>query len=119
MWRDVVSVKRMFKDMQSEMVSDLYKMRSDINCANREAMNACSGVNNSIRHQSRTDESNLAQVDRVNKELKTQLQTLQSQYEAGKKDIDERDRRIEQLLGDIKALVIIPSCGYRVNKILI
>lgn len=50
MWRDVVSVKRLFKDMQTAIKSDMGKMRCEITGVHREVTGACSGVSLNLKH---------------------------------------------------------------------
>lgn len=48
LWRDVVSVKRMFMDVQSTTEKDLGKLKSDIGDVGREMTMACSRIDTGI-----------------------------------------------------------------------
>lgn len=52
LWRNVVSVKRMFSDMQSTNERDLLKLRSELTNITRDMNNACNKISDS---GSRTD----------------------------------------------------------------
>jgi rootletin len=55
MWREVVAMKRLFKEMQSSTKIDLNKIRTDISAANREVAGACNGVTVNLRHANRLE----------------------------------------------------------------
>lgn len=57
MWKEVVAVKRMFKEMSSVTKSDLGKLRCEITGTNREVANACSGVSVNMRNANKMDVS--------------------------------------------------------------
>lgn len=57
MWKEVVSVKRVFKEMATTTKMELGKMRCEIAGTNREVSGACSGVSVSIRNASKNDVS--------------------------------------------------------------
>lgn len=104
MWRDVVSVKRLFKDMQISIKSELGRMRNDISGANREVAGACGGVSVNIKQALRNDEAHQMQIDRMNAELRSQLNTLKTQYDNSKIEISQRDQRLQELMLDLKTL---------------
>lgn len=47
LWRNVVSVKRMFSDMQSTNERDLLKLRSELGSISRDMTNACNRISDS------------------------------------------------------------------------
>lgn len=104
MWRDVVSVKRLFKDMQISIKSELGRMRNDISGANREVAGACGGVSVNIKQALRSEEAHQMQIDRMNAELRSQLNTLKAQYDNSKIEISQRDQRLQELMLDLKTL---------------
>jgi hypothetical protein len=55
MWREVVAMKRLFKEMQTSSKIDLNKIRTDISAANREIAGACNAVNVNLRHVNRVE----------------------------------------------------------------
>lgn len=104
MWRDVVSVKRLFKDMQCSLKADLGKMRCEISGANREAAGACSGLAANMKQATRLDEVNHLQTEREYIDLKNQIQSMRMQYDTAKDDVVQRDLRIQQMIVDLKGL---------------
>ena len=57
MWKEVVAVKRVFKEMASCTKIDLGKIRCEIAGTNREVAGACSGVSVNLRNVSKIDVS--------------------------------------------------------------
>lgn len=104
MWRDVVAVKRQFKDMQSSMKTDINKMRYDILGMNRDVVHACGSVSSSVNKASRQDEATQMQVGRECTDLKSQLNAAKMQFESARAEIGQRDQRIQQLMHEIKTL---------------
>jgi rootletin len=58
-WRDVVSVKRIFAEMKSATERDLSKLNSEMSSATREMTGVCSEIFNVTRTTSKTEVSNL------------------------------------------------------------
>lgn len=104
MWREVVSVKRNFKDMQTSMKTDLNKMRYEMMGINREVSSACSGVTVNLKQASRYEEANQMQIERDNMDLKSQLASLKVQYETSKIEIEQRDQKMQQMMHELKTL---------------
>ncbi|KAG5673476.1 hypothetical protein PVAND_003521 [Polypedilum vanderplanki] len=104
MWKEVVSVKRMFKEIASTTKMDLGKLRCEINGTAREVTNACSGVSTSIRNANKADEAQHKQHERELNDLKSQLSAMKIQYEGSRNEIIQRDQRLQQLLSDLKIL---------------
>jgi len=59
LWRDVVSVKRIFAEMKSTTERDLSKLNSEISSTTREMNIACSGIVNMAKQTSKTEVSSL------------------------------------------------------------
>lgn len=104
MWRDVVAVKRQFKDMQTAMKTDINKMRYDILGVNREMVHACGTVSSTVNKASRQEEANQVQAERECTDLKSQLNQIKMQFESARAEIGQRDHRIQQLMHEIKTL---------------
>ncbi|GAB0088294.1 rootletin [Sergentomyia squamirostris] len=104
MWREVVAVKRNFKDMQTSLKTDLNKMRYEMMGINREVSSACSGVTVNLKQASRYEEANQMQIERDNMDLKSQIASLKVQYETSKIEIDQRDQRMQQIMHELKTL---------------
>jgi rootletin len=56
-WRDVVSVKRIFAEMKSTTERDLSKLNSEISSATQEITSAYSGIINVVKESSKTEVS--------------------------------------------------------------
>ncbi|XP_059612125.1 rootletin isoform X1 [Phlebotomus argentipes] len=104
MWREVVAVKRNFKDMQTSMKTDLNKMRYEMMGINREVSSACSGVTVNLKQASRYEEANQMQIERDNMDLKSQMASLKVQYETSKIELEQRDQKMQQLMHELKTL---------------
>lgn len=104
MWRDVVNVKRLFREMQTTTKADLGKLRCEIAGANREVAGACSGVFANIKHACKLDEANQLQAERDFFDVKNQYQSLKHQFDAAKNDIMERENKIHSLMTELKGL---------------
>lgn len=102
MWRDVVSVKRLFRDMQISVKSELGRMRTDISGANREVAGACGGVSVSLRNALRMDEAQHDHSDRICIDLRTQIANLKAQYEDSRHEIAQREQRLQDLMIEMK-----------------
>lgn len=59
MWKEVVSVKRMFKEMASTTKIDMGKLRCEIAGTTREVAGACSGVSVNMRNVNKMDVSSM------------------------------------------------------------
>lgn len=104
MWRDVVAVKRMFKDMQISVKSEMSRMQNNILSATREAGSACSGVSVNMRQALHNEEAHQLQADRTNTDLRTQMSNLKDQYDQSRQEIFDREQRLQALLIDLKDL---------------
>lgn len=104
MWRDVVTVKRLFREVQSATKADLGKLRCEIAGANREVAGACSGVSVNIKHATKLDEAHQIQAERDYHDIKNQYTALRMQFESAKDDIMQRENKIQQLMMDLKGL---------------
>lgn len=102
MWRDVVAVKRLFKDMQISVKSEMSRMQSNIVSAGRDVASACGGLSVAQRQSQQSDEAAQLMSDRANAELRQQLAELRGQYAEGRQELQVRDHRLQSLLGDLK-----------------
>lgn len=116
MWREVVAVKRTFKDAQSIMKTELNRMRNEINGANREANSACNSVLLHLKQAYRTDEQQKLNTEHENNELKAQIALLKQQYDNAKHEINQRDIRLQELMQQIKNLE--ERCNQAENQVI-
>lgn len=104
MWRDVVAVKRLFKDMQISVKSEMSRMQTHIVSASRDVANAVGGVSVAHQQSQQSDEAVQLLADRANAELRQQIAELRGQYAEGRHELQERDHRLQSLLGDLKVI---------------
>ncbi|XP_055529661.1 rootletin isoform X2 [Wyeomyia smithii] len=104
MWREVVNMKRMFKEMTSTTKMELGRMQLELTGTTREVSGACSGVSVNLKQSSRIEEAQQMHIERENIELKSQLGELKLQHENAKHEIAQRDQRLQQMLQNLKLM---------------
>lgn len=104
MWREVVSVKRAFKDMQTAMKNEVAKMGLEVNGAAKDINSTCSNVAFNMQQLKRASDEQLSQAKRENDELQNQLATLKVQHESSRHEVLERDQRLLDLVNQLKKL---------------
>ncbi|KAM7361554.1 ciliary rootlet coiled-coil, rootletin isoform 2-T5 [Cochliomyia hominivorax] len=104
MWREVVAVKRAFKDMQTAMKNEVAKMGLEVNSAAKDINSTCGNVAFNMQQLKRSADEQLAQAKRENDELQNQLATLKVQHESARHEILERDQRLLDLVNQLKKL---------------
>ncbi|XP_055612940.1 rootletin isoform X2 [Uranotaenia lowii] len=104
MWREVVNVKRMFKEMSSTTKMELGRMHLELTGTGREVAGACSGVSVNLRQTSKIEEAQQMHIERENMDLKSQLGDLRMQYENAKLEISQRDQRAQQMVQELKMM---------------
>ncbi|KAG7207976.1 hypothetical protein KM043_009556 [Ampulex compressa] len=108
LWRDVVSVKRLFAEMKSATERDISKMRNDIVSTFSDVATACNSTSFAMKIQARAQPVISQQMheerQQVTYDLKTEIATLKQQYDAAQNEIRVKDDRINQLIRDVHAL---------------
>ncbi|XP_020817454.1 rootletin isoform X1 [Drosophila serrata] len=104
MWREVVAVKRSFKEMQTAMKAEVAKMGQEINCVGKDISGSNAAVAFAHQQAKRAADEELKQSQRSNDELQNQLATLKVQYESARHEIMERDQRLLELMNQLKKL---------------
>ncbi|XP_065072928.1 rootletin isoform X2 [Ochlerotatus camptorhynchus] len=104
MWREVVNVKRMYKEMVSTTKVELGRMHLELSGTGREVVGACSGVAVNMKQTSKIEEAQQMHIERENLDLKSQLGDLRMQHENAKLEIAQRDQRLQQMLQDLKLM---------------
>lgn len=104
MWHDVAAVRRSFKDMQGTVKFDFHRMQQDISILNRDLTGACNIVSEHIRHNNQNDEVYQKQADRLNFDLKSQIDSLKAQNDNLKYELSQREQRIHDAMIDLKNL---------------
>ncbi|XP_050349623.1 rootletin [Nymphalis io] len=108
LWREVVSVKRFFCELQTSTERDLYKVKNDIDSAARDLVGTLSGYAiNSYASQGTKPEplhgapqASAAAGDA----LRAELHAAASQRDSALAELRERDARIQRLLGELQGL---------------
>ncbi|XP_017113635.1 rootletin [Drosophila elegans] len=104
MWREVVAVKRSFKEMQTAMKAEVAKMGQEISCVGKDISGSNATVAFAHQQAKRAADEELKQSQRSNDELQNQLATLKVQYESARHEIMERDQRLLELMNQLKKL---------------
>ncbi|XP_048007047.1 rootletin [Leguminivora glycinivorella] len=111
LWREVVSVKRFFSELQSTTERDLYRVKNDFESATRElvgtlsgyAINAyAQGVRPQTDHHSTPGVTSTPNI--TVETLRIDLREMTSQRDAAQAELRERDARIQRLLGELQGL---------------
>lgn len=103
MWQDVGSVRKSFRDLQLTLKSDLSRMQQEISGVNRELANACGSVAGNLRQSAQNEEAYQIQTERVNQELKAQVDALKLQSETLKHELAQREQHLQDILVDLKS----------------
>lgn len=104
MWRDVVAVKRLFRDMQVSVRSEMSRMQGHIQAASRDVAGACSGVAVTVRQSQQSGDTAQQLAERSNDDLRQQIGELRAQYAGTKLELQEREQRLHALLADLKVI---------------
>ncbi|XP_071554708.1 uncharacterized protein Root isoform X2 [Temnothorax nylanderi] len=110
LWRDVVSVKRMFAEMKSTTERDLSKLRNEIISSSNEMTSACNSTIFTMKLQATAAQSTPSQKMQQQEEehavivLKTEITALKQQHAADQHEIRTKDDRIDQLIREIRNL---------------
>ncbi|XP_043519039.1 rootletin isoform X2 [Frieseomelitta varia] len=108
LWRDVVSVKRLFADIKSSTERDLLKMKNSIISTFNDVSSACNNTGFAMRMQAAMQPMVSQQVqqaqEQVTTDLKTELTTLKQQYDAAQSENQMKEKKISQLIRDIHNL---------------
>ncbi|XP_012540791.1 rootletin [Monomorium pharaonis] len=106
LWRDVVSVKRLFAEMKSTTERDLSKLRNEIISSSKEMTSACNSTNFTMKLQASTPSQKMQQLEEEQAViiLKTEITALKQQHTADQHEIRTKDDRIDQLIREIRNL---------------
>lgn len=106
LWRDVVSVKRHFVDIQSTTERDIHKLKADISDMGREMLIACSRMDTNVF----TETLISAKVKHVGKDdqefskLEAELESLKAEKLKYETELQLKEEKIQQLLNDTQLL---------------
>ncbi|KAL9897900.1 ciliary rootlet coiled-coil, rootletin isoform 1-T1 [Glossina fuscipes fuscipes] len=104
MWREVVAVKRAFRDIETAMKTEVSKMGLEINSTTKELLASCGGVAFNVQQAKRVVDEQLLEAKRESDGLQGQLATLKVQHESARHEILERDQRLLELMNQLKKL---------------
>lgn len=104
MWREVVAIKRAFKDMQSAMKNEVGKMSLEIGSVAKDVTNSCGGLSFVLQQTKRITDAELCESRCENNDLKSQMATLKVQFESARQEVLERDQRLLDLMNQLKKL---------------
>lgn len=106
LWRDVVSMKRLFLDVQSSTERDMSKLKSEIEGFGRDMSFACTRMDRNASMDSLSIiGKDKYQCDQETAELKAQIDIMKLQHETCQSDLRMKEDRIQQLLKDVHNLV--------------
>jgi rootletin len=123
LWRDVVSVKRLFMDIQSTTERDLNSLKSEVNSLGKEMMTACCRMDTNIFTDTvlgvrKSDRAKNLVIDlcflqgkerylhqQELSDLKHELDTMKIQHDTCQTEIKMKEERIQQLVKDAQTLV--------------
>ncbi|CAG9769436.1 unnamed protein product [Ceutorhynchus assimilis] len=106
LWRDVVSVKRHFMDVQSCTERDLQKLRGEVSNMGREMLMACSRMDTNVFAENITGAKGVQFLEDSQTSLKVEsdIEALKMEKIKLETDLQMKDDRIQQLLLDMQTL---------------
>ncbi|XP_046406098.1 rootletin [Ischnura elegans] len=103
LWRDVVSVRRLFTELNAATERDLARLRSDLTSTSREIGTACSCLLSTIGPMD-VDKKQRQDWEKMQQELMSQISELKSKQEATQMEVQLKEDRIQQLLREMQGL---------------
>ncbi|XP_039750865.1 rootletin [Pararge aegeria] len=113
LWREVVSVKRFFSELQTSTERDLYKVKNEIESASRDLVGTLSGYaitayatqGSKFQPESQHQQGTTQPTSGSTAEgLRLEMHTITSQRDTALAELRERDNRIQRLLGELQGL---------------
>ncbi|ENN80568.1 hypothetical protein YQE_03011, partial [Dendroctonus ponderosae] len=102
LWRDVVSVKRHFMDIQSNTERDLIKIKAEVSDLGREMLMACSRMDSNVFAENIINQTAKDSVELPH--IEAELETLKMDKIKYETELQMKDDRIQQLIRDIQNL---------------
>ncbi|XP_045461010.1 rootletin [Harmonia axyridis] len=107
LWRDVVAVKRMFTDVQTDTERDLKKLRSEVEVVGRDVASACDRIETKVdfilSNHLLQDQERYQQEQAASK-LREEIEDLKLQNDSFRAEIDLKEERMQELLKDVQML---------------
>lgn len=104
LWRNVVSVKRLFSDVQSSNERDLMKLKSELTNITRDMSSACSKMEDSVLRSDTFGGKQRAQYEKEASALRQQIQSLSMKNDSMQVEVNLKEDRVQQLLQDVQSL---------------
>lgn len=104
LWRNVVSVKRMFSDVQSSNERDINKLKSELTNITRDMSNACNRIEDSVIRSDTFGGKQRAQYENEASELRQLIQSLTMKNDSLQIEVNMKEDRVNQLLHDVQSL---------------
>ncbi|XP_043473527.1 rootletin isoform X3 [Leptopilina heterotoma] len=107
LWRNVVSVKRLFSDVKSSTERDLSKLRNEISIASNFMVSACTSTKFAVKMQMAAAQpitpQSFQQIQSAS-DLKAEIASMKQQFDLAQGEIRMKDERIQQLLKELQSL---------------
>ncbi|KAJ8974640.1 hypothetical protein NQ317_019874, partial [Molorchus minor] len=117
LWRDVVSVKRLFMEVQSNTERDLAKVKSEVTTVGKDMLLACSRMDTNIFTESLLGGGKEKhQWEQEVSEMRAQIETFKIKQENYQSEIEMKEEKTQQLLRDIQTLAKTEqNCGQMIK----
>lgn len=114
LWRDVVSIKRLFAEMKFATERDLTKLRGQVGGLSNDVLSACSSTSFFLKLQAAAGGGGHRVVDKTTHYSATSINNLvsdeasmSSALQAAQAEIHAKDQRIQQLLREVTTTSIL------------
>ncbi|XP_050535942.1 rootletin isoform X2 [Daktulosphaira vitifoliae] len=104
LWQDVAQVKRMFNEMKSSTQQDLNKLRGELSLASNEMVNTCSGIVNTVKRSTYSEEKQYEQIVKENNTLQNKLERLQHDYDNLSSQLRQKEMHLEDLKANLSEI---------------
>ncbi|XP_026492988.2 rootletin [Vanessa tameamea] len=107
LWREVVSVKRFFCELQTSTERDFYKVKNEIDSAARDLIGTLSGyaINSYASQGTKAEPQHSGPApSSAGDAMRAELHAASAQRDAALAELRERDARIQRLLGELQGL---------------
>ncbi|CAH1181054.1 unnamed protein product [Phyllotreta striolata] len=101
LWRDIVSVKRLFTDIQSSTERDVNKIKYDISNITKEMIMACSKMDTNLFAENIFGSKEKQQLEQEVAELRAQLDSAKLQTDSRHHELQTKEDKIAQLEKDL------------------
>ncbi|KAL3279361.1 hypothetical protein HHI36_016867 [Cryptolaemus montrouzieri] len=103
LWRDVVSMKRLFTDVQTNTERDLNKLKSEVEGVGRDVTSACDRMDMKMSNKS-IHSLEIQKREQFDSKLKEEIDDLKNQNESCQAELVSKEEKIQDLLKDIHTM---------------